>query len=116
LGTSLYFTSPTHGRLTYAIQTSEHVKDLGINPQKGFIVGGISAGANLAAVVAHLYRDKKHVPALTGQYLCIPTTCDPVALPEKYKDVYLSREQNKDGLILNQKSIDMFEGTSARSD
>jgi hypothetical protein len=60
--------------------------------------------------VAHLYRDEKRTPQLTGQYLCIPTTCDPVAFPEKYKDVYLSREQNKDALVLNQKSIDMFEG------
>ena len=90
-----------------------HLAELGINPQKGYIIGGISAGANLAAVVAHLYRDKKHSPPLTGQYLCIPTTCDPAALPDKYKDVYLSREQNKDALILNEKSIDMFEGTLA---
>ncbi|KAH8777142.1 Alpha/Beta hydrolase protein [Hyaloscypha sp. PMI_1271] len=88
--------------------TGAHLKELGINPQQGFIIGGISAGANLAAVVAHLYRNENHTPPLTGQYLCIPTTCDPVALPEKYKDVYLSREQ-KDALILNQKSIDMFE-------
>jgi acetyl esterase/lipase len=85
------------------------VQELGINPQKGFIIGGVSAGANLAAVVAHLYRDEKHSPPLTGQYLCIPTTCDPEALPPKYKDVYLSREQNKEGLVLNKNSIDMFE-------
>lgn len=73
-------------------------------------MGGISAGANLAAVVAHLYKDKKQSPPLTGQYLSLPTTCDPEALPSKYKEVYLSREQNRDGLILNQKSIDLFEG------
>lgn len=91
------------------IQTSCHMQTLGINPQKGFIIGGVSAGANLAAVVAHLYRDEKHLPPLTGQYLSIPTTCDPEALPSKYKDVYLSREQNKEGLILNKNSIDMFE-------
>ena len=78
----------------------------------GFVIGGISAGANLAAVVAHLYQEKKDTPRLTGQYLCIPTTCEPAALPEKYKDLYLSREQNKEALILNQKSIEMFEGKS----
>lgn len=87
------------------------MQELGINPQRGFIVGGVSAGANLAAVVAHLYRDEKRSPPLTGQYLSIPTTCEPGALPSKYKEAYLSREQNKEGLILNQKSIDMFEGT-----
>ena len=79
---------------------------------KGFIVGGVSAGANLAIVASHLYRDNGISPPLTGQYLSVPTICDPEGLPSKYKDVYLSREQNKDSLILNQTSIDLFEGWS----
>ncbi len=86
------------------------MKELGINSTKGFIIGGVSAGANLAVVAAHLYRDEKRFLSLTGQYLPIPTLCDSKALPSKYKDVYLSLEQNKEGLIVNQKSIDMFEG------
>jgi acetyl esterase/lipase len=97
------------------MQTSSHLKELGINPQLGFIIGGVSAGANLAAVAAHLYLSEKRFPLLTGQYLCIPTTCDPEALPAQYKDAYVSREQNKHALILNQKSIDMFESTSIKS-
>lgn len=91
-------------------QTSENCQTLGINPAKGFIVGGISAGANLAIVVTHLYRDDKRAPPLTGQYLSIPPTCVPQALPEKYKQFYLSRQQNKDAPILNSSSITMFEG------
>jgi len=83
---------------------------LGINPQLGFIIGGISAGANLAAVAAHLYKSDKRSPPLTGQYLSIPATCGPSAVPPEHKAAYLSREQNKNALILNQKSIDMFEG------
>lgn len=35
-------------------------------------------------------------------------------MPEKYKQYYLSREQNKDALILTQKSMDMFDGERAR--
>ncbi|CAM5998902.1 unnamed protein product [Sphagnum balticum] len=89
--------------------TSTHLTELGINPRLGFIIGGISAGANLAAVAAHLYKSDKRSPPLTGQYLSIPTTCDPSAVPPEHKAVYLSREQNKNALILNQKSIDMFE-------
>ena len=96
------------------MQTSSHLKELGINPQLGFIIGGVSAGANLAAVAAHLYLSERRSPPLTGQYLCIPTICDPEALPAQYKDAYVSREQNKDALILNQKSIDMFEGASIK--
>ena len=81
---------------------------------RGVLVDCHSA-ANLAAVAAHLYLSEKRLPLLTGQYLCIPTTCDPEALPAQYKDAYVSREQNKHHLILNQKSIDMFESTSIES-
>jgi acetyl esterase/lipase len=51
-------------------------------------------------------------PPLTGQYISIPITCNPEALPLKYKDMYLSRQQNKDALVLNQRSIDALEGES----
>jgi acetyl esterase/lipase len=47
---------------------------------------------------------------LTGQYLSIPAVCNPEALPAKYKDMYLSRKQNKDALILNQTALDIFDG------
>jgi acetyl esterase/lipase len=96
--------------LPTTIQTSTHLTELGINPQLGFIIGGVSAGANLAAVSAHLYQSEKRSPPLTGQYLAIPTICDPSAVPPQCKAAYVSREQNKDALVLNQKSIDMFEG------
>lgn len=91
------------------------MQELGIDPKKGYILGGVSAGANLAIVVSHLYRDSKILPPITGQYLSIPPVCDPEALPVKYKDNYLSREQNKDAIILNQKSIDLFEGQFANT-
>jgi acetyl esterase/lipase len=100
--------------LYYIIQASNHLTELDINPHLGFLIGGISAGANLAAVAAHLYTSEKRTPLLTGQYLSIPTICEPAAVPAEHKTAYLSREQNKDALILNQKSINTFEGTSCQ--
>lgn len=35
-------------------------------------------------------------------------------MPEKFKQYYLSREQNKDAPVLNQKSMDMFDGERVR--
>lgn len=42
------------------------------DPLQGFVVGGASAGGNLAAVVCQLGRDEGLSPPLTGQYLCVP--------------------------------------------
>lgn len=57
---------------------------------KGFIVGGLSAGAHLATVLAHrarddaFFRDKR----LTGQVIQIPPLLNPYAMPEKYAQLY----------------------------
>jgi acetyl esterase/lipase len=55
-------------------------------------------------VVAHLARDEKLSPPLTGELLIIPTLVgDPSKLPEtyaKYRERHFSGEQNKDAPIL----------------
>ncbi|OMP85463.1 AB hydrolase superfamily protein B1A11.02 [Diplodia seriata] len=72
-----------------------HAFQLGADPSKGFLVGGSSAGANIAAVVSHLARDEKVSPPLTGVFLAVPTTLPEGAVPEKYKDRYRSRDESK---------------------
>ncbi|KAL0063961.1 hypothetical protein AAF712_009151 [Marasmius tenuissimus] len=78
--------------------------------KKGFLVGGQSAGGNLSAVIAHLARDDSFFDdkPVTGQLLHIPATVHPEAVPEKYKSLYLSLEQNKDAPILDKKVIEWF--------
>jgi hypothetical protein len=49
----------------------------------------------MAAVLAHRARDEKLSPRLTGHYLAIPLLCPQGKLPEKYRQFYLSDEQNK---------------------
>jgi hypothetical protein len=51
-------------------------------------------------------------PPLSGLYLSIPACISPEIVPEKYKDMYLSREQNKDAPSINASSIDIFESKS----
>jgi acetyl esterase/lipase len=87
------------------------MEEIGGNPTKGFVCGGVSAGANFTVVVSHLYRDEKITPPLTGLYLSIPATLRQNVVPEKYKDRYLSHEQNKDAPILNKGVSDLFQGT-----
>jgi hypothetical protein len=45
-------------------------------------------------------------------YLSIPAVCQPEAIPEKYKEFYLSREQNKDAPVLNDANMAFFASKS----
>lgn len=65
------------------------------NPDKGFLVGGVSAGGNLAAVVALAIRDEASSVKITGQFLSVPNVCPPPVFPEKYRHENLSPVQNQ---------------------
>lgn len=67
---------------------------LSANPALGFIVGGGSAGGNIAAVLTHLARDENLHPPLTGQYLCVPALLPSEVVPEQYKHEYQSATTN----------------------
>jgi acetyl esterase/lipase len=81
----------------------------GADPSVGFIVGGTSAGGNIAAVLAHVARDERMSPPLTGQYLAIPKLLPWNRVPEKYREHFLSPEDNKDAPILPVAAVEAFE-------
>ncbi|KIX98387.1 uncharacterized protein Z520_05688 [Fonsecaea multimorphosa CBS 102226] len=87
---------------------AEKATSWGADPSAGFVVGGTSAGGNLSAIMAHLARDEGLSPPLTGQYLAIPTVLPPAVVPEKYKEYYLSYEQNRHSPVLPVAAMDMF--------
>jgi acetyl esterase len=78
--------------------TAEHAAQLGGDPNR-IAVAGDSAGANLAAVMAHLARDNGG-PKLAFQLLWYPTTAANLSLP--------SFTENADAPILNRDVIDAF--------
>lgn len=87
-----------------------NAKSWGADPSKGFIVGGTSAGGNISAVLAHVARDENLSPPLTGQYLVIPAVVPQSKVPAKYKEYFLSFEQNRHAPVLPVAAIDMFMG------
>lgn len=87
---------------------ASNAKAWGADPSVGFIVGGTSAGANISAVLAHVARDEKLSPPLTGQYLAIPPVVPATKVPEKYRPYFLSYEQNRNAPVLPVAAIDMF--------
>ncbi|KAJ4992904.1 lipase 2 [Stagonosporopsis vannaccii] len=67
---------------------------LGADPRTGLIVGGASAGGNIAAVLALLSRDNKLDTPITGQYLCVPALLPDTNVPPNVAHLYESRLKN----------------------
>ena len=89
----------------------EHAAELGIDLKKGFLVGGDSAGGNLAAGVALKARDDPFFAGrpLTGQYLREPViAAHPDIVPEQYKDELRSFKGFASTPILNTTSMLWF--------
>jgi len=61
---------------------------------KCFVIGGGSAGGNLSIVTAHRSAREKLFPPITGVLACIPVCMSKETVPEKYKELWVSREQN----------------------
>jgi len=58
--------------------------------------------------LAHVARDETLSPPLTGQYLAIPALVPDSKVPEKYRQYFLSVEQNKNAPVLPVAAMDMF--------
>ncbi|KAJ4372376.1 hypothetical protein N0V83_004150 [Neocucurbitaria cava] len=82
------------------------------DPSKGFIVGGNSAGANFAAVLARRSVEEGLTPRLTGQWLSYPLMAHHDATREgveglveqvgKYKELWgVSWEMNRDAPLID---------------
>lgn len=94
------------------LQVVDHSGELKLSLSKGFLVGGDSAGGNLAAVMALQARDDPFFSAtpLTGQYLREPVTLHPEAAPEKYKAELRSYEENADAPLLSKAAMYQYLG------
>lgn len=64
------------------------------DPAQGLVLGGVSAGGNLAIVTAHRALKENLSPPITGVLANIPVCVSKETVPPKYKHLWLSREQN----------------------
>ncbi|PVH96730.1 alpha/beta-hydrolase [Periconia macrospinosa] len=78
--------------LTWALANSTTL--LRATPTRGLIVGGSSAGGNIAAVLALLARDTNLSPPITGQYLSVPVLLPSTNVPAHLSHLYTSRRDN----------------------
>ncbi|KAI0738335.1 alpha/beta-hydrolase [Daedaleopsis nitida] len=88
----------------------EQAAELKLSLDKGFIIGGDSAGGNLSAALAVRARDDPFFAAhpLTGQYLREPSVVIPGAVPDKHKDVLRSMKECKYPPFLDEDKVLMY--------
>lgn len=88
------------------LSIQENVQPLGADLSSGFIVGGTSAGASLAAVVAQKWVTQAVSPSITRVWLNMPHVLEKEYVPEQYKELWFSREQNADAIVYNKAAIE----------
>lgn len=87
---------------------SQNASFLGADLLAGFVLAGLSAGGTLAIVTAQKALEKKLSPGLTGLLASVPSCLSEEIVPEKYKEVWFSREQNANAPILGKSEMDML--------
>lgn len=67
-------------------QVADYAHTFGADVSKGFILGGTSAGGNIAASLAHRAQQDPYFEArrLTGSILTVPTLVHPHGYPEEF--------------------------------
>ena len=95
---------------------SVNAASLGADAQAGFILGGVSSGANLAAVTAQRAMQEEGLspPGLTGVWMCIPCVLDKEIVPPEYADVFIFREQSANATLVDTKSLQRDQDIEAR--
>jgi acetyl esterase/lipase len=99
------FPTPMQDAWDTLVWLSQRALDFGADPTVGFVVGGVSAGGTMAAVLTQLAKDRVLNPPLTGSWVSIPLLLVKEIVPLRYTDEWTSMEANKDNESLNRDTI-----------
>jgi acetyl esterase/lipase len=99
------FPTPMQDAWDTLVWLAQHARDFGTNPAAGFVVGGVSAGGTMAALVTQLAKDRNLSPALTGSWVCIPLLLVKEIVPPKYECDWRSMEENKNSPGLSREVV-----------
>ncbi|OQU95564.1 hypothetical protein CLAIMM_01749 [Cladophialophora immunda] len=80
------------------------------DPIEGFVLGGVSAGGQIAAALAQRWVDEAKLPKLTGLWLSIPIIFHGAKnVPTEYQGDVSAREQNRDAMLMNQEVLNWID-------
>ncbi|KAH8201299.1 hypothetical protein TruAng_004543 [Truncatella angustata] len=92
---------------------------LEFDPRLGFVLGGMSAGANITAVIAGIDSAAKAgghdelvqglpeiASSITGLFITVPYMMESEAIPNQYLDMFRSHDEHADAPFLNAKSLE----------
>jgi acetyl esterase/lipase len=80
----------------------QNLSSLGANPTKGFILGGISTGANFAVALARRAVETQLQPPVTGIWAPLYIGMrDGISVPNAYKADFTSRDENTNAMVMN---------------
>ncbi|KAK6000286.1 hypothetical protein QM012_003918 [Aureobasidium pullulans] len=91
------------------IWLGQNASSLGADVSAGWILGGVSAGGSMTAITAQKMANEKVSPPLTGIWVCVPNILHESIVPDKYKPVLVSREQNAEVPGLSMKDLDFLD-------
>ncbi|KAI5357939.1 Putative alpha/beta hydrolase-3 [Septoria linicola] len=81
---------------------------LAADPTRGFVIGGVSAGAAISAVLSRKFQENSIAYPLTGQWLAVPSLMHEGCCPPTFASRYISLEQNSSSPGLSKESRDMM--------
>ncbi|KAH8764816.1 Alpha/Beta hydrolase protein, partial [Diaporthe sp. PMI_573] len=90
---------------------ASHASELGADPTRGFLVGGISSGANFAVALTRRAVEVGLQPRVTGTWAPIFMGLNEKdVVPDDYKTFWTSHEQHRDALVIDEgKAATMWE-------
>ncbi|KAK8022523.1 hypothetical protein PG993_013290 [Apiospora rasikravindrae] len=81
---------------------ASHASEIGADPERGFLVGGISSGANFAVALTRRAVETGLQPSLTGTWAPIFMGLNErEAVPDAYRPLWASHEQHGDALVID---------------
>ncbi|GAW21629.1 hypothetical protein ANO14919_111520 [Xylariales sp. No.14919] len=87
---------------------ADHTADLGIDPARGLLVAGESAGADLALAAAYLWTEKGNTPRVTGVYSSVSSAASLQTVPRKYKSQFMSMDECADAPVMSAEAADFI--------
>lgn len=79
------------------------------DPDKGFILGGVSVGGSMAAALSRKFIDEPLSFSLTGQWLSVASLMDDDCVPDRFKDLFIARKESENTPFLNKASLEALQ-------